>query len=279
MAMLVITRLGKWNAIQVFNTRHSFLMTNDHNLGGSRDPRPAMVQPSAGWIWSWAMECPEALAPQGCKPWNKASWRLSWAMPWPWGWLILGFCLKIDGQQEIQLSNRGPAISVVVIAGLDFPRVARNSFAGKLHFCWKKPEVSCRFSLKEHVRDAVFSLNSFSGLWIMWACCWKWVVHPHDFMANTAWKAKCTICGQTRIGSVCQLKLVWCQKLWLKETRRCCQPTECCPVWVSPFIYTWLESRWGCRGSQRFTQILQSQEDTSDTSASFHAGPGTFLNM
>ena len=121
-----IFSVNKWNAIQVFNTRHSFLMTNDHNLGGSRDPRPAMVQPSAGWIWSWAMECPEALAPQGCKPWNKASWRLSWAMPWPWGWLILGF-FQIGGQQY-----------PVVIAGLDFPRVARNSFSGKLHFCWKK---------------------------------------------------------------------------------------------------------------------------------------------
>lgn len=186
-----------------------------------------------------------------------------------------GPCHGHGGDWSLDSSKLGASNIQLSLLDWIFPELQGTHFLESFTFAGKS-KVSCRFSLKEHVRDAVFSLNSFSGLWIMWACCWKWVVHPHDFMANTAWKAKCTICGQTRIGSVCQLKLVWCQKLWLKETRRCCQPTECCPVWVSPFIYTWLESRWGCRGSQRFTQILQSQEDTSDTSASFHAGPEHF---
>ena len=232
-----------------FNTRYSFPMTNDHNLGG--DPG-IQAQPSHG----------------PAIPWQGGSEGGPWSARKLWH-------LKVASLETKHLGGAAPWPCHGHEGG--WPSDSAWKFAGQLHFCWKKPQVSCRCSLKEHVRDAVFSLNSFSGLWIMWACCWKWVVHTHDFMANTAWKAKCTICGQTRIGSVCQLKFVWYQKLWLKETCRFCQPTECCPVRVSPFIYTWLESRWGCRGSQqRFTQILQSQEDTSDTSASFHAGPEHF---
>ena len=154
-----IFSVNKWNAIQVFNTRHSFLMTNDHNLGG----KSIQAQPQP---WSSRSRGRVDLKLGHGVPGSSGTSRFASLETKHLGGSA-GPCHGHGGDWSLDSSKLGASNIQLSLLDWIFPELQGTHFLESFTFAGKS-KVSCRFSLKEHVRDAVFSLNSFSGLWIMW---------------------------------------------------------------------------------------------------------------
>ena len=125
--------------------------------GNPSKPSPAMVQPIP---WQGGSEA---------GPWSaRKLWHLKVAsLETKHLGGSAGPCHGHGGDWSLDSSKLGASNIQLSLLDWIFPELQGTHFLESFTFAGKS-KVSCRFSLKEHVRDAVFSLNSFSGLWIMW---------------------------------------------------------------------------------------------------------------